>query len=42
VDASTADPRTRTPDLGGSATTGVAGQAIREALQRELSRIEVG
>ena len=41
VSASTVNPRTRTPDLGGSATTSVAGQAIREALERELSRIEV-
>jgi tartrate dehydrogenase/decarboxylase / D-malate dehydrogenase len=42
VNASTAHPQTRTPDLGGSATTRVAGQAIREALERELSHIEVG
>ena len=41
VNASTANPQTRTPDLGGSASTRVAGQAIREALERELSQIEV-
>jgi tartrate dehydrogenase/decarboxylase/D-malate dehydrogenase len=41
VNASTANPQTRTPDLDGSATTRVAGQAIREALERELSQIEV-
>lgn len=42
VDASTANPQTRTPDLGGSASTRVAAQAIREALELELSRIQVG
>ena len=41
VNASTANPQSRTPDLGGSASSRVAGQAIREALERELSRIEV-
>jgi tartrate dehydrogenase/decarboxylase/D-malate dehydrogenase len=42
VNASTVNPHTRTADLGGSAATSVAGQAIREALEHELSRIEVG
>lgn len=40
VNSSTANPQSRTPDLGGSAGTRVAGQAIREALERELSQIE--
>lgn len=42
VGSSTGEPHTRTPDLGGSASTGVAAQAIREALELELSRIQVG
>ena len=41
VNASTANPASRTPDLGGSASTRAAGQAIREALERERSQIEV-
>jgi tartrate dehydrogenase/decarboxylase/D-malate dehydrogenase len=42
VSATTANAHTRTPDLGGSASTRVAGEAIRHALELELSRIEVG
>lgn len=37
VDASTTDPRTRTPDLQGTAGTHEAGEAIRELLRAELA-----
>ena len=32
VEAAVADPATRTPDLGGTATTAEAGAAVRAAL----------
>jgi tartrate dehydrogenase/decarboxylase/D-malate dehydrogenase len=40
VDVSTAEPETRTPDIGGSADTRGAGEAIRQALTRELGVLE--
>ncbi len=41
VGASTAEPQTRTPDLGGSASTRVAADAIREQLGAEVSQPSV-
>jgi tartrate dehydrogenase/decarboxylase / D-malate dehydrogenase len=40
VDASTAEAETRTPDIGGTANTRSAGEAIRRALERELRVLE--
>jgi tartrate dehydrogenase/decarboxylase / D-malate dehydrogenase len=40
VDASTAETDTRTPDIGGTADTRGAGEAIRRALERELRVVE--
>jgi tartrate dehydrogenase/decarboxylase / D-malate dehydrogenase len=40
VDVSTADPETRTADIGGTTDTRGAGEAIRRALERELVGVE--